>query len=106
MYTFRKLKILVFFYRDSNECLSSWKQKVQAPNRLTLAMLTLAMTPSGHLPPQQLEFCTPHIQGGSVYSTMAPLTPSTPATPGNSSKMSDVESLDSNETTSVTPEFS
>ena len=68
--------------------------------------MTPAMTPSGHLVPQQLEFSTPHIQGSYAYNSMAPLTPSTPATPGNSSKMSDVESLDSNDTTSVTPDFS
>ena len=68
--------------------------------------MTLAMTPSGHLVPQQLEFSTPHVQGSYAYNSMAPLTPLTPATPGNSSKMSDVESLDSNNTTSVTPDFS
>ena len=68
--------------------------------------MTPAMTPSGHLVPQQLEFFTPHMYGSYVYNSMAPLTPSTPATPGNSSKMSDVESLDSNDTTSVTPDFS
>ena len=64
------------------------------------------MTPSGHLVPQQLKFSTSRIQGSYDYNSMAPLTPSTPATPGNSSKMSDVESLDSNNTASVTPDFS
>ena len=83
-----------------NECLSYLeKQKIAAPSVLT-------NTSTGHLPPQQLEFSTPHIKDSSIYHGMTPLTPSTPATPGNSSKISDVESLDSNDTTSVTPEFS
>ena len=59
----QKTKNIGFFYRESNERLSSLeKQKMQPPERLTLSM-----TPSGHLPPQQLKFSTPRTHAGYVY---------------------------------------